>query len=150
MSGFSNYLRNKLIDWYMRDQTHLPPANFYVDLCSTAPTAGSPGVSLSGTGYARQAVAKGLANWAGTQADASTTASSGTTGVTSNNAAVNFGTAGSAWGTASHWQVWDALTGGNLLFWGEIVNGAGVATPRVINSSDPVSFPASALRVTWA
>lgn len=150
MSGFTNYLRNKLVDWFHRGVAFTPPDPLYVRLVSTTPTAAAAGTELSGTGYAAVSIAKSTTAWAATNADASTTnPSSGTNGTTSNNAVVNFGTAGSAWGTASHWEIWDAATGGNRLLYGEIVDGAGTPTPRSIANGDPVSFPISALRVIW-
>ena len=149
MAGMTNYLRNKLIDWFHRGQTFVPPTTVYFTLVSTTPTAGSAGTPLSGTGFARVAVDSSLVNWAGTQAAGSTAASSGTSGQTSNNGAVDFGTAGSNWGTASHWEAWDALTGGNRLFYGEIVDGTGTPNPRTIVLGDPVSFPAAAMVLQW-
>lgn len=151
MSGFTNYLRNKLVDWFHRGVAFTPPDPVYIRLVSTTPTAASAGTELSGSGYAAVSVAKSTTAWAATNADASTTnPSSGTNGTTSNNAIINFGTAGAAWGTASHWEMWDAATGGNRLMYGEIVDGAGTPTPRSIALGDPVSFPISALRVVWA
>jgi hypothetical protein len=149
MAGLSNYLRNKLIDWFHRSQAFAPPATVYIELCSTTPTASTAGTPLSGTGYARKPLASGLVNWAGTQADGTTAVSSGTSGTTSNNVDVDFGVAPAAWGTAASWEAYDALTSGNRLFFGTIVNGVGVATPRVINVGDPVKFPPAALRVEW-
>lgn len=150
MAGFTNYLRNKLVDWFHRGVAFTPPDPLYVRLVSTAPTAASAGTELSGTGYAAVSIAKSTTAWAATNADASTiNPSSGTNGTTSNNAVVDFGTAGSAWGTASHWEIWDAATSGNRLLYGEIVDGAGTPTPRSIALGDPVSFPISALRVIW-
>lgn len=147
MSSMSNYLRNKLIDWFLRQEAFSPPATVYVALCTSAPTAAAAGteVSTSGTGYAREAVTSSLANWAGTQAALSTTASSGTTGETSNNSAIDFGTATITWGTVSHWEIYDAATSGNRLIFGTIVDGVGSPSPRTIVAADPVSFPASAL-----
>lgn len=151
MSGFTNYFRNKLVDWFHRGVAFTPPDPLYVRLVSTTPTPAAAGTELSGTGYAAVSIAKSTTAWAATNADASTTnPSSGTNGTTSNNAIVDFGTAGSAWGTASHWEIWDAPTGGNRLIYGEIVDGAGTPTPRSIALGDPVSFPISALRVIWA
>lgn len=151
MAGISNYLRNKIVDWFHRGVAFTPPATFYVALCSTAPTASVAGTPLSGAGYARIAVAKGTTQWAATNGDATTTnPSTGTTGSTSNNAIVDFGVAGAAWGTASHWEIYDAVTGGNRLLFGEITDGAGTPTPRVIISGDPVAFPISALRCVWS
>lgn len=151
MSGFSNYLRNKLIDLFHRGVAYTPPATVYVTLCSTAPSASAAGTELTGTGYGRVAVSQGTTQWAATNADGSTAStSSGTSGVTSNNAAISFGTAGSAWGTASYWEVYDASSGGNRLFYGTITDAGGSPSPRSIASGDPVSFPISALRINWA
>lgn len=147
--AMSNYLRNKLIDWFHRGQTFTPPTSVFIALVSTTPSAGSAGTPLSGTGYARVEIASSLLNWAGSQGATTTTASSGTSGTTSNNAVVDFGTAGSAWGTASHWEAYDSLTGGNRLFFGEIVDGGGTPNPRSIVLGDPVSFPISALQIQW-
>ena len=149
MPGMSNYMRNKVIDRFHRAQSSTPPATVYMTLVSTGPTAATAGTPLSGVGYARQAVANSLAAWAGTQGAGTTAVSTGTTGQTSNNAVVDFGTAGSDWGTASHWEAYDASSGGNRLFWGEITDAAGVPTPRTIVTGDPVSFPISAMQIQW-
>ena len=151
MPGMTNYLRNKVVDWFHRGVAFTPPDPLYLRLCSTAPSAAAAGTELTGTGYAAVSIAKSTTAWAATNADASTAnPSTGTNGTTSNNAVVNFGTAGSAWTTASHWELWDAASGGNRCLYGEIVDGAGSPSPRSIASGDPVSFPISALRVIWA
>jgi hypothetical protein len=151
MAGFSNYLRNKLVDWYHRGQAFTPPATLYIRLCSTTSSAAVAGTELTGSGYAPVSIASTSVAWASTNADTSTTTpSTGTTGTTSNNAVVNFGTAGAAWGTASHWEAWDAASGGNRHFFGEITDATGTPAPRSIASGDPVSFPISALRIVWA
>lgn len=152
MAGFTDYLRNKLVDWFHRAESFSPPDPIYIALCTTAPTAAAAGteVSSSGTSYARVAVASSLLNWAGTQSALSTTVSSGTTGKTSNNSQISFGTATASWGTVSHWEAYDAASGGNRLFFGTIVDGAGSASPRTIATGDPVSFPASAVSITWS
>jgi len=151
MAGMTNYLRNKLVDWFHRGVAFTPPATLYLRLVSTTPTPASAGTELSGSGYAPVSIAQSTTAWAATNADGSTTnPSSGTNGTTSNNAILDFGTAAAAWGTASHWELWDAASGGNRCLYGEIVDGSGVATPRSIAAGDPVSFPISALRVIWA
>lgn len=149
--GMTNYLRNKLVDWYHRGVAHTPPANHYIRLVTTTPNAAAAGTEVTFTGYAAQAIAQSTTAWAATNADGSTAnPSSGTNGTTSNNAIVNFGTAGSAGSAAvTHWEAWDAATGGNRLYWGEIVDGTGTPAPRTIASGDPVGFPISYLRVTW-
>lgn len=141
MSSMSDYLENKIIDWFFRGQTYTPPATIYVALFTAAPSDAGGGTEVSGGGYARQAVSSSLANWAGTQAALSTTASTGTNGTTSNNNPVSFGTTSGSWGTVTHFGLFDALSGGNLLFW------AALTTPQTIGSGATPSFAASSLTI---
>ena len=146
--ALSDYLENKLVDHVFRGQTFTAPATLYVALF-TAASACDAGtvteVSTSGTGYARASVTSSLANWAGTQSAGSTTASSGTGGVTSNNATISIGSATTtAWGTVTHFGIYDASTAGNLLIC------QALTTPKTINMSDALpSFSAGALTVTF-
>lgn len=101
-------------------------------------------VEASYTSYARVSYAATLANWAGTQSAGSTTASTGTSGVSSNNNAITFASSpGSGptlvWGFAE----FDASTAGNMLDF------AGMQVPKTLNSGDAApSFAAAALTVT--
>lgn len=144
MSAMSDYLENKLVDHLFRAQTLAAPATLHIGLLTAAPSDSGGGTEVSGNNYARVAVTSSLANWAGTQAAASTTASSGTGGQTSNNAAITFPTPSGNWGTVSHFGIYDASTGGNLLFWGALT------IAKTINQSDTVSFPAASLTITFA
>jgi hypothetical protein len=135
MTYFTNYAENKLVDM-LRGQAWSLPADLYFGLASAA--TDSSITELSGTGYAREAITRSLANWSGTQGAGTTTASSGTSHVSSNNVAIDFGTAGAGgWGTASHLVAWDASTSGNALFYLPL----DVALP--IAESDPVEIEAA-------
>ena len=151
MAAMSDFLENKLIDWFFRGQAigvtgasaaaGTGPTNLYYALLTAAPsdTGGGTEVSTSATNYARVTVASSLANYAGTQAAASTTASSGTSGTTSNNGAITFGAPSAAWGVVTHFAIYDATTAGNLLFWGALT------TSKTINNGDAApSFAAAA------
>lgn len=99
---------------------------------------------VSGGSYARVNLAPTLVNWAGTQAAASTSASTGTTGTTSNNSIILFPAPTAAWASGSAavgaFAVYDSLTGGNLLFF------APLTVPKTVNNGDAApSFPAAAL-----
>jgi hypothetical protein len=99
-------------------------------------------VEASYTGYARSNTAASLANWAGTQAAASTVASSGT-GIptTSNNGVLTFGTTNTG-AVAYVWAAafFDATTAGNMLMIEPL------ATVKTINPADPApTFAAAAL-----
>lgn len=148
--AMTNYLRNKIVDWYHRQVSFTPPTSHWIALVTSTPNAGTAGTEVSGTGYARQQITLSTTSMASTGGDTTTTnPSAGTTGKTSNNAAVNFGTAGSAWGTVVAWEAYDASTGGNRLHFGNLVDSGGAAAPRSIATSDPVNFPISALQSVW-
>lgn len=146
MSALSDYLENNLIDHILRGQAFPTlPSNVHFALFTAAPSDSGGGTEVSGGSYARVSVARSLANFAGTQSAGSTTASSGTGGVTSNNGTITFPTPTANWGTVTHWGVFDASSGGNLLFHGALT------TSRVINNGDgPVSFAAAAFGLTFA
>jgi hypothetical protein len=139
----SDYLENRLIDFLFRAQSFTAPATIYVGLSTSACGDSSFGTEVSGGDYARVAVTSSLANWAGTQNAGSTSASNGTGGQTSNNAAVNFPTPSASWGTVTHVFLADASTSGNLLYC------MALGISKTINEADTVSFAAGALTVTY-
>lgn len=150
MAALSDFAENKLIDWLFRGQAigitgasaaaGTGPTNLYFALLTAAPSDTGGGTEVSGNAYARVTYASTLANWAGTQSAGSTTASSGTGGTTSNNAAITFPTpTPSGWGTVTHVAIYDASTAGNLVAW------VALATSKVINASDVVQFAAASL-----
>ena len=62
--------------------------------------------------------------------------------VASNSAIITFPAATAAWGTITHFGVWDAATAGNY-------RGSGaVTTPKTVNSGDTARFAANALTIT--
>lgn len=144
MSAMSDFLENKLIDQLFRGQAAPTTSTLYVGLLTAAPSDSGGGTEVSGNSYARVAVTSSLANWAGTQSAGSTTASSGTGGQTSNNSAITFPTPSGTWGTVTHFGIYDATSGGNLLFWGALT------ISKTINQSDTVTFPAASLSITFA
>ena len=149
MAALSNIFENKLVDFIFRGQAlgltgasaaaGTGPTTLYVGLLTAVSGEAGGGTEVSGGSYARVAVASSLANWAGTQGAGTTAVSSGTTGTTSNNNAVPFITPTADWGLVVQAAVYDAATGGNLLFY------AGLAFNKTINAQDLVSFPAGSL-----
>ena len=144
MSAMSDFLENKIIDQLFRGQAAPTTTTLHVGLLTTAPSDSGGGTEASGGSYARVAVASSLANWAGTQSAGSTVASSGTGGQTSNNTAITFPTPTAGWGTVTHFAIYDAASGGNLLFWGALT------IAKTINQADTVTFPAASLSITFA
>lgn len=142
MAAMSDYLENKIIDWLLRGQAFTPPATVYAALFTAAPSDSGGGTEVSGGSYARVSVASSLANWAGTQSAGSTTASSGTGGTTSNNNAITFPAPTANWGVVTHVAIFDASSGGNLLFWGALT------TSKTVNNGDAApSFTAASLQL---
>lgn len=139
MAAFTNYAENKIIDWLLRGQVVTLPASWYVGLHSVAGTDATMGTELSGGGYARIGVTANLTNWSGTQAALSTIVSSGTGGLSSNNAAIAFGTPSGAWGEAVDFGLWDAISGGNCWVYGAL------EVAKLIYEDDIVVIPVSTL-----
>lgn len=120
--GMSNYLSNKLIDLIFRGQAFSWPTSVFVGYATSAPTNAAGGAEPLG-GYARVEVASSLTAWAGTDSAGSVDPSTGTSGRTSNNAAITFPTPTGNQGAVSHVQIFDAATVGNLLFWAALTGG---------------------------
>jgi len=140
MAAMSDYLENKIVDWLLRAQAFTPPASVFVGLLTAAPSDTGGGTEVTGGSYARVSVTGSLANWAGTQGAGTTVASTGTSGTTSNNAAITFPAPTANWGTVTHFGVYDASTAGNLLFY------APLTVSKTINNGDAApSFAAAAL-----
>lgn len=144
MSAMSDYLENKLVDQIFRGTAYTFPTTLYVGLLTAAPSDAGGGTEVSGGSYARASIAASLANFAGTQGAGTTVASTGTGGSTSNNTAITFATPSATWGTVTHFGIYDAASGGNLLFWGALT------ISKTINQADTVTFPAASLSVTFA
>ncbi len=144
--GCSDYLANKLIDFIFRGQAFTFPATMYEALLTSAPVNAGGGTEVAGgLGYARMSLAGSLATLAGTQAAGSLTASTGTGGQTSNNAAITFGTPTGSWGTVGWAAEYDAASAGNLLFWAPLANAKTVSA-----GSTPPSFAAGTRTITFA
>ncbi len=142
-AALSTYLQNKYIDWILRAQTYTPPSTVYVALATTSSGASACGTEVSGGSYARVAVTASLTNWAGTQSAGSTAVSSGSSGQTSNNGSITFPAPTANWGTIVSFCVFDASSGGNLLFY------AALTTSKTVNNGDAApSFAAAALTYT--
>lgn len=146
--AFSDYVRNKLIDWYYRGQSFTPPATLYAVLLSAATRTG--GTEVTTGGVVRVAITSSLANWAGTQGSGTTSASTGTSGTTSNNADITFVASASAQVSASYIGIYDAATAGNLLDYYQIKDSNGDPITKVWNIGEAIKIAASDLLITWA
>jgi len=100
MSEISNYLENALINVTLRGTAFTAVSTPYVALFTSDPTDAGSGTQVSGGSYARQSVTFGAPS----------------NGVSINSADVTFPTATASWGTITHIGIYDASTGGNLLY----------------------------------
>ena len=138
MAALSDYLENAIVDHILRATPFTAPTTVYVGLLTAAPSDTGGGTEVTGGSYARVAVTSATTAWNGTHGT-TTGASSGTDGTIENAATITFPTPTAGWLTATHWGVYDAATGGNLLFQ------APLTVAKTINSGDAVSFAAGAL-----
>lgn len=127
MSAFSDYLENKVLDHVFGGNAYSAPGTLYLALYTSDPGDDNSGTECSGTSYARQTIAFTV-----------------TADTASNTSAVEFPTAGSAWGTITHVGILDALTSGNLLAHGALTSAKTVA------SGDVFRVPAGDLDITLA
>ena len=122
----TDYAENAVLDWLLGGAAPTRPTARYVALTTTTPTDAAAGTEVTGGAYARVA--------------ATFAAASG--GSTSNSGTVTFPTPTANWGTVTHFEIWDALSGGNRLYWGAL------GTAQAINTGNTPSFAAGALVVT--
>ena len=127
MSAFSDYLENKVLLHVFGASAYSMPSTLYLALYTSDPGDDNSGTECSGTSYARQTITFSVV-----------------TDTASNNAAVEFPTAGSNWGTITHVGILDALTGGNLLAHGALT------ASKVIAQGDVFRVPSGDLDITLA
>ncbi len=127
----ADYLENELLDHVFGGSDYARPATLYIALYTSAPSDSGGGTEVSGGSYARAAVTNNTTNFP---------AASG--GSKANGTAITFAQATAGWGTVSHVGVFDALTGGNLLYWGALT------TPRTVANGDIFNFAIGDLVIT--
>lgn len=118
MAAFkSSYLKTKVIKHIMGVAAFTMPTNTYLALFTGDPTAAGTGPEVTGGSYARKAMLANLGAESG--------------GQIATNAALNF--TGMPACTVTHWGLFDASSGGNLLYYGsldlaEVVTGGATFT----------------------
>jgi hypothetical protein len=132
----SDYLEVELRKHLFRTGSFTKPTVLGVALFTAAPSDSGGGTEVTGGSYARVDRPPLDANW---------TAASSTDGLTDNAAVITFPAPTANWGVVTHFAIFDATSGGNLLFHGALT------TPKTINSGDPApTFPTGSLDVTFA
>jgi len=136
MAAMSDWLENQIIDHIFRTGSFTKPSALFVALFTAAPTDSGGGTEVAAASYARVQRDPLDANW---------DATSGSDGKTANSAIITFPTPAENWGTIVAIGVFDASTGGNLLF-------HMLQTPnKTVNNGDTApSFAVGALTFTLA
>jgi hypothetical protein len=130
MGSFGDFWENEILDHVFGKGTYTPPTNIFVALSTADPTdSGGSIAEPSGGSYARKSTAP--ADW-----------DTAVSGALDNANAITFVEATGSWGTISHFALYDALTGGNMLAHGTLT------TPKIIDNGDVASFTAGDLDVS--
>ena len=129
MGSFSNYWENKLLD-YIFSKGSLTPPVIYLGLLTAEP--GEEGTGLAEpSGNAYQRVQTSASDW---------NVSAG--GSLDNSGEIIFPMATGNWGTITHFALFDAATGGNMLAYGTL------SPAKVIGSGAIAKFVESDLAVS--
>lgn len=114
MAAFSDYLENAVLEHVLGGAALSQPTP-YVGLFTAAPSDSGGGTEVTGGSYARVA----------------TGAFSATSGTADNDADIEFPEATASWGTITHFGIFDAVSGGNLLVHGALDASVAIATGDV-------------------
>ena len=123
--SFTNFLETEILDHVFGGNAYTAPSNLYLGLYTATPSDTGGGTELSGSGYARLAMAMSVSG-----------------NLATNSAAEEFATATGSWGTVTHVGVFDAATSGNLMAYGTLSASKAVATGEVFR------IPAGDLDIT--
>ena len=129
MGSFADYWENEILDHLFSKGSYSPPT-IYVGLSTADPTDDASGLAEpSGNSYARTATVG--ADW--------NVASGGTL---DNANDITFPEASGSWGTITHFALFDATSGGNMLAHGSL------SVSKSINSGDTAKFAAGDLDIS--
>lgn len=105
MGTISDYLENKWLNHVFHGAAFTVPSNIYIALSTTTPSDDGTGVTEPGSNYIRKAHNV----W-----------NAGSGRAATNNGVITFIQATGAWGTITHYAIYDAITGGNFLGFGAL------------------------------
>lgn len=126
----TNYFLNLVSGNVLRTKTTPAiPSKYYIGLSSTEPTIAGGNVTepASNTGYGRVEL---------------TNLSEPTNGVITNSATIDFDESTAAWGTMTHYVIYDAATDGNLLMYGRL------STSRTVEAATIMTIKAGSLSIS--
>lgn len=123
MAALSSYEADRLLTNSLRTDA------VYLALFTTNPTWTGSGTECSGGGYARKAIIFAASSVVGSARRVVT------------NAIVDYGTMSASIGTVTHWGIYSALSGGNLLWYGQFT------TAKAVASGDAVEIEAGEIKI---
>ena len=128
MSALSDHAEDLLLDWMMTSGSATRPTAWYLALFTAAPSDSGGGTEVSTGGYSRQTIAFSAAS----------------SGTTSNSADVSFTASGANFGTVTHIGIFDASSGGNLLWHGAMT------ADKTVEDGDTITFASGNVDLTLA
>lgn len=139
MSQFSDYLEQALVNHIFRDTAYSQPTSIFIALFTSNPGEDGSGTEVDSdstwTDYERQDAAVGDVKVSGWAAPAN--------GVTQNAKVITFPpNNGEATITVTHIGIYDAISGGNLLFYAPLVSS------KSLLQGDVLSFGVGSITVT--
>lgn len=134
MGAASNYLEIELLDHLLNSLSWTSPASIYVALSTADPTEDGSGIAEPADTYARQAVTGSPRFTQG--------AGGGDEREAANTNNIEFPEATASWGSITHFALFDAASGGNMLIHGALTN------PVSVGAGETVRFKAGDLAVT--
>ena len=123
---FSNYLADALINATVRKTTYTTPTQSYVALYTSDPTKDNTGTEVTGVTYEREPL----------------TMDEPDDGVTQNASEMEWAVATTVWGTITHVGIVDAVVGGNLMYFAELIE------PKNITVGDQFQITPTKLKLT--
>ena len=123
--SLSNIFETTTLNWLFTATSVTRPTAWYIALYTVAPTDGGGGTEISGNAYVREAAAM------------SVTGDNAT-----NTGAIEWPAATGTWGTIVAVGVFDALSAGNLIAYGNLT------VSKTITSGDVFRIPAGDLDIT--
>jgi hypothetical protein len=130
MSAKSDYLEKKILDYVLTNTADWAPTSVHLSLHTADPTDAGTGAEVSGNGYGRQAITFNAAH--------------ATNGSTTNSSSETFTASGGSFGTVTHFGIFDASSGGNLLYHGALT------ASKTIADGDSITFAADSITITEA
>lgn len=119
----SNYLAIALLNQVFRNTNYTRPTTLYIALYTSNPTAADTGQEVTGGAYTRQAVVF------------TPPAAIGGVQTIKNSAEIPYPVATATWGQLTHLGIRDAVTGGNLLYYGALTDPKSILTNDIFKFS---------------